>query len=64
MKDETYISEAAALAYLVNHGEFTREQARCVLHHSKRRDLFGGLYFPLAYLAKRAEENARRGGEQ
>ena len=64
MKDETYISEAAALAYLVNWGEFTREQARCVLVHSKRKDIFGGLYFPLAYITKRADENASKGDGQ
>jgi hypothetical protein len=60
MKDETYISESAALAYLRTHGEFTHEQARCVLHHAKRREIFGGLYFPLRYIAKRAEDNAAR----
>jgi hypothetical protein len=60
MTDETYISEAAALRILRQIGDFTDNQARIVLMHSKRQDVSGAPYYPMRYIYKRARDNAAR----
>lgn len=52
--DEAYISEAAALRILRQEGDYTESQARIILGHSRKRDMFGGTYYPMAYIYKRA----------
>jgi hypothetical protein len=60
MTDETYISEAAALRILRQKGDFTDNQARIVLLHSKRKEVGGAPYYPTRYIYKRARDRAAR----
>jgi hypothetical protein len=60
MNEETWISEGAAFAMLRREGDYTEGQARIILGHSRRKAMFGGDYYPLGYIAKRAREGAAR----
>lgn len=60
MADETWISESAAMGILVNDGDFAPNQARIVLGHSLKKDMFGGTYYPMKYIYQRANGNVAR----
>lgn len=55
----TMISENRAMMILCREGDFTEEQARIVLLHSRKE---AGPRYPSAYIYQRARENRRRIG--
>lgn len=60
MSDILHISEHKAMMILTRDGDFTHDQARAVLMHSRKQSYEGGNYYPLAYITQRATDNAAR----
>ncbi len=57
---DAYMSERAAMRVLVSQGDYHESQARIVLAHSKRQLFDGVNYYPVAYIHRRAADNAAR----
>lgn len=57
---DAYMSERTAMRMLVSQGDFAEGQARIVLAHSRRQVFDGVNYYPIAYVHRRAAENAAK----
>lgn len=58
-KDESFISERAALTILMTHGDYAESQARTILTHSRKVSYDGGNYYPMSYIYARTNEAKR-----
>ena len=59
--DEMHIHESRAMSILRQEGDFTENQARIVLLHSRKESYNGATYYPMGYIYKRAKDNAEKG---
>lgn len=52
---DTYISESAAMRILQQEGDYSADQAKIILNHSRKQTFDGATYYPMSYVYKRAK---------